>query len=199
MGCLSRSSPTTAKVFTGRFHQPPVEVLFDRICRENGVEHLLTQPRSPTTTGKIERFHRTLRLEFDTQRTFATLARAQSELDEWVRSYNHDRPHQSLDDDCPAERYLVEPRVPAAAARSADRVAGPGEQWVTRKVASNGIVGVDWQQISVGVHRAGQACDILVNDSILQLWIGNELMKTAARTRKGELRNKNAQGTSPRA
>ena len=54
------------KVFTGRFHHPPVEVLFDRICRENGVEHLLTAPRSPTTTGKVERFHRTLRLEFDT-------------------------------------------------------------------------------------------------------------------------------------
>src|SRR5438105_7414379 len=50
------------KVFTGRFAQPPVEVLFDRICRENGIEHLLTQPRSPTTTGKIERFHKTLRL-----------------------------------------------------------------------------------------------------------------------------------------
>ena len=40
------------KVFTGRFAQPPVEVLFDRICRENGVDHLLTAPRSPTTTGK---------------------------------------------------------------------------------------------------------------------------------------------------
>ena len=40
------------KVFTGRFHHPPVEVLFDRICRENGIEHLLTQPRSPTTTGQ---------------------------------------------------------------------------------------------------------------------------------------------------
>jgi transposase InsO family protein len=46
------------KVFTGRFNRPPVEVLFDRVCRENGIEHLLTQPRSPTTTGKIERFHR---------------------------------------------------------------------------------------------------------------------------------------------
>ena len=34
------------KVFTGRFHHPPVEVLFDRICRENGIEHLLTQPRA---------------------------------------------------------------------------------------------------------------------------------------------------------
>jgi hypothetical protein len=41
-------------VFTGKFFTPPTEVLFDRICRENGIDHLLTQPRSPTTTGKIE-------------------------------------------------------------------------------------------------------------------------------------------------
>jgi transposase InsO family protein len=40
----------SGKVFTGRFNHPPLEVLFDRICRENGIEHLLTQPRSPTTT-----------------------------------------------------------------------------------------------------------------------------------------------------
>ncbi|SKU29048.1 transposase [Mycobacteroides abscessus subsp. massiliense] len=52
------------KVFTGRFNHPSVEVLFDAICREHGIEHLLTQPRSPTTTGKIERFHRSLRVEF---------------------------------------------------------------------------------------------------------------------------------------
>jgi transposase InsO family protein len=32
-------------------------VLFDRICRHNGVEHLLTKPRSRTTTGKVERRH----------------------------------------------------------------------------------------------------------------------------------------------
>ena len=45
------------KVFTGRFHKPgvPVEVLFDRICRENGITHRLTKIHSPTTTGKIER------------------------------------------------------------------------------------------------------------------------------------------------
>jgi transposase InsO family protein len=52
------------KVFTGRFNHPPVEVLFDAICPEHGFEHLLTQPRSPTTTGKIERFDRSLRAEF---------------------------------------------------------------------------------------------------------------------------------------
>ena len=77
------------KVFTGRFHHPPVEVLFDRICRENGIEHLLTQPRSPTTTGKIERFHRTLRAEFlSEQKPFKSLKAAQHALDEWCRYYN---------------------------------------------------------------------------------------------------------------
>ena len=49
------------KVFTGRFGPGTGEVLFDRICRENGIKHLLTAPRSPTTTGKIERWHKTLR------------------------------------------------------------------------------------------------------------------------------------------
>ncbi len=41
------------KVFTGRFGPGTGEVLFDRICRENGIKHLLTAPRSPTTTGKV--------------------------------------------------------------------------------------------------------------------------------------------------
>lgn len=83
------------KVFTGRFAQPPVEVLFDRICRENGVDHLLTEPRSPTTTGKIERFHRTLRVELDTRQVFRNLKTAQELLNEWVAYYNTQRPHQS--------------------------------------------------------------------------------------------------------
>jgi len=50
------------KVFTGRFGPGKGEVLFDRVCRENGIRHLLTAPRSPTTTGKVERFHKTVRL-----------------------------------------------------------------------------------------------------------------------------------------
>lgn len=32
------------KVFTGRFNRPPVEMLFDRICREHGIEHLHQAP-----------------------------------------------------------------------------------------------------------------------------------------------------------
>lgn len=194
------------KVFTGRFFTPPVEVLFDRICRENGVEHLLTAPYSPTTTGKIERFHRTLRAEFDTRRVFTSLKTAQQALDEWVEYYNTSRPHQSLDDATPASRFTpaasntlphndsktpMLPVQPAPPDRS-----GPG--WVTRKVATNGVVCVAWQQVSVGKHRAGQRCDVLVTDELLQFWIGSELLKTVLRTSSSPVRKKNAAGTGRR-
>jgi transposase InsO family protein len=52
------------KVFTARFGPGPGPVLFDRICADNGIRHLLTAPYSPTTTGKVERFHKTLREEW---------------------------------------------------------------------------------------------------------------------------------------
>lgn len=97
------------KVFTGRFGLRDTEVLFDRICRENGIDHLLTAPRSPTMTGKIERFHRTLRSEFLTGRTFDHLGAAQAALDAWVRSYNTQRPHQGIGMDTPASRFSPGP------------------------------------------------------------------------------------------
>src|SRR5512145_904009 len=192
------------KVFTGRFHHPPVEVLFDRICRENGVEHLLTQPRSPTTTGKIERFHRTLRAEFDTTRVFATLATAQGALDEWVSYYNEQRPHQALDYDTPGVRFAQRPvgatgqvgQVATSVRPVPDR---DTESWVARKVCSNGIVCVSWQQVSVGKHRAGQRCDVLVTPELLQFWIEDELLKTVKRRSTGEVRKKYAAGTGKRA
>ncbi len=183
------------KVFTGKFCQPPVEVLFDRICRENGVEHLLTQPRSPTTTGKIERFHRTMRLEFDTRQVFRSLRLAQQALDEWVVYYNTERPHQSLGDATPASRFHATGGPTRGPRPAPDR---SGDQWVTRTVSRNGVVCVGYQQVSVGKHHGGSACNVLVTDGVLQFWVGNELLKTVARTSRGEVRNKNALGTAPR-
>lgn len=190
------------KVFTGRFFSPPVEVLFDRICRENGVEHLLTAPRSPTTTGKIERFHRTLRAEFDTSQVFSSLSTAQDALDEWVRYYNTQRPHQALDYATPQVRFEQRPEGATGPGGPVVAItAGPdrtGEGWVTRKVAANGVVCADWQKVSVGKHRAGQRCDVLVTDQLLQFWVGPELLKTVARARTGEVRKKHAAGTGKR-
>ena len=184
------------KVFTGRFAQPPVEVLFDRICRENGVDHLLTEPRSPTTTGKIERFHRTLRVEFDTRQVFRNLKTAQEALNEWVAYYNTQRPHQSLGDATPESRFRTgDGRLNRELTPRPER---NGEQWVCRKVASNGIVSVGYQQVSVGKNYSGSACDVLVTDGLLQFWVGSELLKTVARKNAGLVRKMHANGTAPR-
>jgi transposase InsO family protein len=182
------------KVFTGRFASRPMEVLFDRICRENGIRHLLTAPRSPTTTGKIERFHGTLRREALTGRTFQSLADAQAAIDAWIVEYNTDRPHQSLGGCTPAERF---------AARAADP--GPdldlsalaerrtGDDWISRRVAANGIISVTSQPFSVGKHHSGEIVDVHVGDRLLEVWSGNELIRTIVRTSPKEIRKKRAQ------
>lgn len=183
------------KVFTGRFNTPPVESLFDRICRENGIEHLTTQPRSPTTTGKIERFHRALRTEFRTDRVFADLATAQAELDEWVADYNTARPHQALDMATPASRFLNPDIAPVAVLRPANGAGRPEHDrgdgtWVTRRASAVGVVCVSWQQVCLGVAAAGRPIDVWVTDQVLQFYDGDHLLRTEKRTSTGEVRVK---------
>jgi hypothetical protein len=95
----------------GRFTRPrPSEVLFERICRENGITTRLTRPRTPTTTGKIERWHKTLRTEFLADHdSFTSLADAQAKLDAWAEDYNCRRPHRSLAMAAPASRFTTRP------------------------------------------------------------------------------------------
>jgi transposase InsO family protein len=181
------------KVFTGRFHAKPVEVLFDRICRENGITHRLTAPYSPTTTGKIERFHGTLRRELLDGQVFPTIAAAQAAIDTWLVEYNTDRPHQSIGRCTPAERFATRPDDTGPALDlSALHGRRDGDDWVARRVASNGIICVAWQQLSVGKHRAGEIVDVHVRDRLLEIWSGNELLKTLIRSNDKEIRKKRA-------
>jgi transposase InsO family protein len=93
------------KQFTDRFGRHGSrngEVLFDTICRKNGIRHLLTQPGSPNQNGKVERFHGTFRPEFlDVVEPFTSIEQAQAAVDIWVADYNAERPHQGLDEHVP--------------------------------------------------------------------------------------------------
>ena len=178
-------------MFTGRFGVKDTEVLFDRICRENGIDHLLTAPRRPTTTGKIERFHRTLRQAFLTGRVFDDLEAARDELDRWVVSYNNDRPYSALHMATPASRFTVsDPGRPAdSSALIAERA---GEGWISRRIAANGIISVACQQISCGKHRGGRRVHVHVQGPTLQIWDGDDLIKTVLRASQKEVRKKHA-------
>jgi transposase InsO family protein len=78
-------------------------------------------------TGKIERFHLTLRRELlDAHEPFTCLADAQVAVDAFVAEYNADRPRQALDEYRPVmpadrftpvpveQRQLIELWLPAA-------------------------------------------------------------------------------------
>ena len=107
--------------------------------------------------------------------------------------YNTQRPHRALGMATPDERFNAGLAGGQRPARPREPVSDRGSgQWVSRRVASNAVVSVSWQQISVGAVRAGEQCDVHVDGDLLRLWIGDQLVKTVARANTKEVRKKNA-------
>jgi transposase InsO family protein len=176
------------KVFTGRFGPGTGEVLFDRICRENGIKHLLTAPRSPTTTGKVERWHKTLRREFLDGKVFAGIDDAQAQLDGWVEHYNHDRPHQSLGMVAPWERFRlaataspVAPAAPVARVEPSADAAASMPLSSTRRVDRKGLISFATTKYRAGVWLAGQDVTVVCDGGLVQLHHRGVLIATHAR------------------
>jgi transposase InsO family protein len=71
---------------------------------------LHSRPYHPQSRGKIERFHRSFKAEVLALTTFRDLKQAQHAFDRWRDVYNHERPHQALDQQIPASRYRPSPR-----------------------------------------------------------------------------------------
>jgi hypothetical protein len=169
------------KVFTGRLGPHPGEVLFDRICREQGITHRRTGIRAPTTTGKIERFHKTLRAELLTGRRFDSLPQAQQELDAWVADYNTHRPHQALAMAVPAQRFhpaTASPNRAPGGPLQPPRPVTLSATEITRRVSASGLIGVCYQQVSAGRHLASQIVTVRLHPTVLQVFHAGQLIRT---------------------
>lgn len=70
-----------------------------------GVQLSYSRPAHPQTNGKDERFHRTLKAEVLSGRTFASCRHVQQALNHWRTIYNQQRPHQALGMATPITRY----------------------------------------------------------------------------------------------
>lgn len=75
-----------------------------------GVELIHSRPYHPQTSGKIERFHRTLKREVLRYHAFKDAAHCQEVFDPWRNTYNLKRTHESLNDRPPAHRYTLSKR-----------------------------------------------------------------------------------------
>jgi len=170
------------RVFTGKHQPKPATVLFDRICQNNDIKHRLTAPYSPTTTGKVERFHRTMRREFFELATYDTLEATQAALDAWVLTYNAERPHQSLGDIPPLRRFELARRdqlevidgdyaEPDATLRKS----------LARTVDDKGRVLILHYRYHVGRAYRGETVRVSLNDGLLSVHHRGVLIATHAR------------------
>ena len=64
------------------------------------------RPYHPQTQGKDERLHRTLKNELISRHAFHDLEQAQNLFDQWRYEYNYIRPHEALQMNTPANRYI---------------------------------------------------------------------------------------------
>ena len=158
------------KVFTGRFGPGKGEVLFDRVCRENGIRHLLTAPRSPTTTGKVERFHKTLKKDFLAGKTFESLEDAQAGIDVWVVEYNTQRPHQGIGMVPPIRRFELAVAEPFEVIPGDDGAPDPPQmdveerRVVTRRVGKGGRISLATFKYHVGRWLAGETVEVAIRE-----------------------------------
>lgn len=76
-----------------------------------GIDVIHSRPYHPQSRGKNERFHRTLKAEVFTFKSFRDLREVQRAFDAWRTLYNLERPHEALDQDVPASRYRASARV----------------------------------------------------------------------------------------
>jgi hypothetical protein len=58
------------------------------------------------TLGKIERFWKTIFQEFLSRAQFESFEDAVERIRQWIKYYNHKRPHQGIGGLCPADRYF---------------------------------------------------------------------------------------------
>jgi hypothetical protein len=172
------------RVFTAKATNDSTRVLFDRICHNNGVKHILTAPYSPTTTGKIERLHRTMRKEFFDLGTFDTMEATQEALDAWVHSYNTEREHQSIGDVPPLRRFEL-----AAASKEFEVIDGelseaspplPARR-VRRVVDQAGRISVLTFRYHVGRHLAGCSVEVENSAGLLHVSHNGVLVATHAK------------------
>jgi transposase InsO family protein len=79
---------------------------FEGELKKDKIHHIKSRPHHPMTLGKIERFWKTIYLEFLSRAQFASFEDAAERIRQWVKYYNHKRPHQGIGGLCPADRYF---------------------------------------------------------------------------------------------
>jgi len=81
------------------------QTLFSRYLDDMKIEHIVADPHSPQTLGKVERFHQTIQRELLNKSHFVSYDLARQRIENYMHHYNYERPHQGIGGVCPASRF----------------------------------------------------------------------------------------------
>ena len=80
-------------------------------AEQHQIELEFIKPGTPTQNSYVERFNRTYREEILNMYVFRSLTEVRELSENWIREYNNERPHSSLNDLTPWE-YLAKSEQP---------------------------------------------------------------------------------------
>ena len=123
-----------------------------------------SQPNHPTTCGKVERFHQTLKKWLTAQQPQPhTLDQLQAMIDAFVDEYNHRRPHRSLGRTTPAVAYRRLPKTGPAGSNT-----GPHYRIRHDRIDKTGAVSLRragrMHHISIGRAHKHEPVIMLIDD-----------------------------------
>jgi transposase InsO family protein len=110
------------------------------------------RPYHPQTQGKLERFHRTLKAEVLSGRSYRDLDDSQAAFDRWRPVYNYERPHDALGLGTPGERYRPSTRSFPEQLPAVEY--GPGDS--VRKVNQDGFISFRGKHRRIGKPFRGR-------------------------------------------
>lgn len=126
---------------------------------EQGIEVEFTRPASPQDNGSHERMHRDLKAE-TTQPPSATLAAQQRRFERWRHTYNHERPHESLAMQRPAELYQPSSRR----LNEQDKPLCYASDFEVKVVADNGLLAHEGKNYFVGDAFSGKSLGLRLDE-----------------------------------
>ena len=78
---------------------------FQHYLDEMEIEHIVSDPHSPETCGKVERLIQTIKKELLHKVRFCGYEEARRGIDAFIESYNFDRPQQGIGGEVPSNRF----------------------------------------------------------------------------------------------
>jgi len=126
---------------------------------EQGIEVEFTRPGSPQDNGSHERMHKDLKAEA-TEPPSTNLVAQQRRFERWRYTYNHERPHESLDQQRPADVYQASNRR----VNENDKPIVYAANFEVKEVSESGFVAHEGKNYHVGEAFAGKRVGLRRSD-----------------------------------